>query len=117
MDKDFFIYGVPIIVSTVGVICAIILIISLRRFKNQERMKMIEQGMPIQETPTNIATYLTFGFLAIGAGIGLLVAQFLINVWDLGLPVYFASVLIGGGIGLIVSYWVQYRMNKKEREK
>ncbi len=107
---------IALVVPVIGMISFVIMLVMFRKFQNDERMGMIEKGIPFPEkTPhrISIATYLTYGFLAVGSGIGLLIAQFLDRGYGFDAPLYFALLLIGGGLGLITAYWVQYKMDKK----
>jgi len=80
-----------------------IMIILLRQFTNKERMMMIEKGAdPAQFKVVNKSGAIVFGTLAIGAGIGLMVANFLENNLQMDEVVYPAMLFIFGGIGLIL---------------
>ncbi len=79
------------------------MIVLLRQFTNKERMMMIEKGAdPAQFKVVNKSGAVVFGALAIGAGIGLMVANFLENNLNMDEVVYPAMLFIFGGIGLIV---------------
>lgn len=80
------------------------MIILLRQFSNKERMLMIEKGAdPSQfKIAGNNSTSLVLGTLAIGCGIGLVVANFLESSLGMDEVVYPAMLFIFGGIGLIV---------------
>lgn len=93
------------------------MIIFLRYFQNIERMTMIEKGLNVKDLesfksnfhlPTS--TTLKIGFLALGAGLGILIAAHVEYV--LGDVAYPALVLIFGGIGLLVSYFVGRKIEK-----
>jgi hypothetical protein len=80
------------------------MIILLRQFTNKERMLMIEKGAdPSQfKIAQNNSWPLILGALAIGAGIGLVIANFFESNLGMDEVVYPAMVFIFGGIGLIV---------------
>jgi len=85
----------------------------------RQNLAMIEKGMnPRERVKKSVPTYLKWGMLLIGAGIGLLLA-FLVETLLIPreiepVAVYFSMIAIGGGIGLVASY----RMDRKElREK
>jgi uncharacterized membrane protein len=102
------------------------MIVFLRFFKNVERMKMIEKGMDpkdlnwspeeykkyLQDSAWSKGATLKAGLLALGAGIGLITAA--ANETTFGDIGYSAFVLIGGGIGLIVSYIIQFLLDKNK---
>lgn len=91
--------------------------------RNKENMAMIERGINPREGFRKFSslTYLKYGLLMIGAGLGLLSAYML----DQSLPpvrfpgdpdrpaLYFSLIGICGGIGLLISYFIE----KKEMEK
>lgn len=80
-----------------------VMIILLRQFTNKERLLMIEKGAdPGQFRITNNSWSLVLGTLAIGAGIGLMVANFLESTFNMDEVVYPAMLFVFGGIGLIV---------------
>jgi len=83
--------------------------------KTRQNLAMIEKGMnPKEKTRRSTPTYLKWGMLLIGSGIGLLTA-FLIDTLMIPreiepVALYFSLIAIGGGIGLVASY----RMDRKE---
>lgn len=79
------------------------MVILLRSFTNKERMSMIEKGAdPTQFKGLNKSHILVVAGLAIGAGVGLLVAGFLKGALNMDDEVYPAMLFICGGIGLIL---------------
>ncbi len=94
---------------------AFAMIFGLRYLNNKENMAMIDKGLnPRIHRSKTAPTYLKWGLLLIGSGVGLLVA-FLVDT--LMIPreiepaaVYFALIAIGGGLGLVGSY----RIDRKE---
>jgi hypothetical protein len=95
------------------------MIIFLRKYENEERMAMIERGMDPKTTARpriSPSGTLRFALLAIGSGIGLLVANMLKNSELVEEEVaYFSMVLLFGGLGLLISYLVQLRQEEKEK--
>jgi len=83
--------------------------------KTRQNLAMIEKGMnPKERTRRSTPTYLKWGMLLIGAGIGLLSA-FLLDTLLIPreiepVSLYFSLIAIGGVIGLVASY----RIDRKE---
>jgi hypothetical protein len=78
------------------------MVILLRSFTNKERMAMIEKGAdPSQFKGLNKSWALVIAGLAIGAGIGLLIANFLESNLGMDEVAYPAMLFICGGLGLI----------------
>jgi hypothetical protein len=91
--------------------------------RNKEHMALIERGINPKESYKKFGslTYLKYGLLMIGCGLGLIVAYMM----DLSLPpvqsprdpdrpaLYFSLIGICGGIGLVISYFIE----KKEMQK
>jgi hypothetical protein len=96
------------------------MIVFLRYFQNIERMTMIEKGMDIKDlqglNPSfnlHTSTTLKIGFLAVGAGLGMLIAAHMEHF--LGDVAYPAFVLMFGGAGLLVSYFVSRKIEKSDK--
>jgi hypothetical protein len=90
--------------------------------RNKENMALIERGINPRESYRKFGslTYLKYGLLMIGAGIGLLSAYLLDEAmppsrhFDPDRPaLYFSLIGICGGIGLVISYFIE----KKEMQK
>ncbi len=78
------------------------MIIMLRLYTNKERMSMIEKGAdPSQFKGLSKSWILVIAGLGIGAGVGLLIANFLENNLSMDEIVYPSMLFICGGIGLI----------------
>ncbi len=111
----------PILIPIILFIGLFTMIIFLRKYENEERMAMIEKGINPGNTTKpriNPSGTLRFGLLAIGAGTGLLIGNFLERSLDLYRPVaYFSMVLLFGGTGLLVSYVIQLRQDEKEKRE
>ena len=91
---------IPIILG----IGSIVMIIYIRKYMNQERMAMIEKGVP-DEFPRNRSIFaIQFGLLFIGVGIGLLFGYMLDELFRMEEPGYFSMIFIFGGLGLVVSH-------------
>jgi len=82
------------------------MVILLRSFTNKERMSMIEKGADPSQFKgmfkgMNKSWALVIAGLAIGAGVGLLIANFLESNLGMDEVAYPAMLFICGGIGLI----------------
>ena len=97
---------VPIIIS----LGAFIMVLGLRYMNNKENMAMIEKGMePKRQTrQANPTQTLKNGLLFVGAGLGLLLAIIITNMFNLegdnGAGIYFALIAIFGGLGMLCAY-------------
>ncbi|MEO8584326.1 MAG: DUF6249 domain-containing protein [Flavitalea sp.] len=88
------------------------LIFGLVYMQKKESLAMIEKGFNPRirgSKGPEPFTYLKWGLLLVGSGLGLLAAYFI----DMSMtsrygeehpPLYFALIAIGGGVGLILSY-------------
>ena len=105
---------VPIIIS----LGAFVMIVFLRKYENEERLKMIEHGMdPHTKKPKTRGTGLKFALVAIGVGIGLLVGSVLDSSGIVYEEVaYFSMAFIFGGVGLLIGYLMEAKELKKEME-
>lgn len=87
-----------------------LMVFGLRYLENKENMAMIERGMEPrkQRRQANPSQTLKNGLLFIGAGLGLLLAIIITNVFnmdeDKGTGVFFALIAIFGGLGLLGAY-------------
>jgi hypothetical protein len=115
-----------LMIPIVAIVATNVMIFGIRYLKNQERMAMIAKGLPIKEEDgdnfygtkengepriSRLEKSLRFAFVAIGAGIGLLLAtivdhNFYANASDddMAKPYYFAFTAIGAGVGLLAAY-------------
>jgi hypothetical protein len=110
-----------IVMVIIAIIGAYVMIIYLRKYANEERMAMIEKGVDpqlfnLKKSPTT-SVPLRASLLLIGAGIGLLMANFLETVFHMDEEVvYFSMLFIWGGIGLGASYLIEERKLKAEEK-
>jgi hypothetical protein len=91
--------------------------------RNKEHMALIERGINPKESYKKFGslTYLKYGLLMIGGGIGLLSAYLIDESMPKGSfgvgperpALYFSLIGICGGIGLVISYFIE----KKEMQK
>src|ERR1043165_10134644 len=98
--------------------CGFAMIFGIVYLKTRQNLAMIDKGMnPKERTRLSAPTYLKWGLLLIGAGIGLLLAfildTLLIPRETEPVAVYFSLIAIGGGCGLVASY----RIDKKDYQK
>lgn len=107
---------VPILIS----LGAFIMVVFLRRYEKEERLKMIEHGMDphsgLQKRKGNSG--LKFALVAIGVGVGLLIGSFLDASGLVYEEVaYFSMSFIFGGIGLLTGYLIESKQLKKPEEE
>ena len=104
---------IPIIL----IIGVVIMIIYIRKYENEERMAMIDKGLDpklFAKKPGNISGALRAALLLIGAGIGLLLGNFLERSLNMDEPVaYFSMLFVFGGAGLGTAYLIEERKAKK----
>lgn len=109
---------VAITIPSVTIIGIVGLLILLRKFTNDERMAMIEKGWTLPEsksTKINPASALRWGCLFVGVGLGILVANFIASVKSESEALYPAFILFFGGFGLLISYFVQMKIDEKDK--
>ena len=97
-------------------VSALIMIVYLRKFSNQEKMAMIEKGMSpgdfkMEKSRSSIS--LRASLLLIGGGAGLLFGHFLDMAFRMEEVGYFSMLFIFGGIGLGLSYIIEEKKNKE----
>jgi len=118
---DVAVIGVFIpIVALVGIT---IVIIYLRRYKNEERMAMIEKGLnpgdldlEAASGPRSSSTLpLRSALLLIGIGTGLFIGYFLDELTRMEEVAYFSMLFIFGGLGLICSYIIEEKKRKENQ--
>ncbi len=95
--------------------------------RNKENMALIERGINTRESYKKFGslTYLKYGLLMIGAGIGLLTAYLIDesmpkNSFGIGPErpaLYFSLIGICGGIGLVISYFIERKEMGKHLRK
>jgi preprotein translocase subunit SecG len=102
-----------LIIFSIG---ALIMVVYLRKFSNQEKMAMIEKGMSpgdFKPEPRNSSISLRASLLLMGAGAGLLFGYFLDMNFRMQEVGYFSMLFIFGGIGLGLSYLIEEKKNKE----
>lgn len=104
-------------------ICMSATLFGIFYLRNKEHMALIERGINPKESYRRFGslTYLKYGLLLVGVGLGLLIAYLI----DESLPtkglhmgpqrpaLYFSLIGICGGVGLIVSYFIERKEMKK----
>lgn len=102
-----------LIIFSVG---ALIMIVYLRRFSNQEKMAMIEKGMSPGDFKMQArysAVSLRASLLLMGGGFGLLFGYFLDMNFRMQEVGYFSMLFVFGGAGLGLSYIIEEKKNKE----
>lgn len=97
--------SLPIII-TLG---AFVMVVYLRKYKNIERMAMIDKGLSpdlFKDTESKV-TPLRWSLLFIGCGIGLLLGHWLDRAFDMEEVAYFSMLFIFGGAGLGMAYVIE----------
>lgn len=97
-------------------VSALVMIVWLRKYSNQERLALIEKGMSPSELKRSSSSVgpLRFALLLIGGGIGLLAGYFLDEAFYMEEVGYFSMLFIFGGIGLGISYIIEEKKAKQE---
>jgi hypothetical protein len=105
-DKGIVALLIPITVS----LGAFLMVWGIRYLENKENMAMIERGMEPRNRRRehNPSRTLKNGLLFVGAGLGLLLAILLTNIFhfngDSEAGVFFALIAIFGGLGMLGAY-------------
>ena len=103
---------IGVFIPIIGIIGAVVVIIYLRRFQNQERMAMIDRGLSpadLKKPQEEGFGTLKFALLLIGIGLGFLVGYFIDANTRMDEMSYFSMLFLFGGIGLIVAYTIQQK--------
>jgi hypothetical protein len=103
--------GAELLVPILVPLGAFAMVFGIIYLKTRENMAMIEKGMNPKQFANRPAPYrnLKNGLLFVGAGLGLLIAFFIVNNisgHDSEI-IYFSLLAIGGGLGLISSYAIE----------
>src|SRR4030095_17115448 len=99
-------HGGEVLIPIIMFAGACAMIFGIVYLKTRQNLAMIEKGMnPKERAKRSTPTYLKWGMLLIGAGIGLLSA-FLIDTLMIPraiepVALYFSLIAIGGGLGLV----------------
>jgi hypothetical protein len=103
------------IILTLG---AYIMLVFMRKYKNIERMAMIEKGLSPdlfkEESRTGPPMSLRWSLLLIGIGIGFLLGYWLDRQFYMEETGYFSMLFIWGGLGLGAAYMVEERKTRKD---
>ncbi len=88
---------------------AFMMIWGIRYLENRENMAMIERGMePVRRRNADPSRTLRNGLMFIGAGIGLLLAILITNMFGLEegdkTGVFFGMIALFGGLGMLLAY-------------
>lgn len=100
------------IIITLG---AFIMVVYLRKYKNIERMAMIDKGLSpdLFKDVESKATPLRWSLLLIGCGLGLLSGYSLDNAFGMKDVAYFSMVFIFGGAGLGLAYIIESKKSAR----
>lgn len=104
-----------VMIPIIAIIGAVIMIIYIRKFENEERMAMIDKGLDpgiFAKKSRSTSGALRASLLLIGAGIGLLMGYFLNDAFDMEEVGYFSMLFIFGGAGLGAAYIIEERKIK-----
>ena len=108
-----------VMIPIIFIVGAVVIVVYLRKYENQERMAMIDKGVDPQffnvKRMRNNTGPLRAALLFIGAGVGLLMGYFLDRTFDMEEVAYFSMLLIFGGIGLGGSYLIEEKKIKEEK--
>jgi hypothetical protein len=107
-----------VMIPIIAIIGAVIMVIYIRRFENEERMAMIDKGLDpslFAKKQRSTSGALRASLLLMGAGIGLLLGYFLDRMFDMEQIGYFSMLLILGGAGLGAAYIIEEKKIKSER--
>jgi len=116
MSEGIIFFSIPI--------AAFIMVVAIRYLESKENMAMIEKGMSPAERrkrnhQANPTQTLKNGLLFVGAGLGLLLAIVITNMFNLNSQsstgVFFALIAIFGGAGLLAAYLYE-RKNPPRQE-
>lgn len=108
---------IGVFIPIIAIIGAVIVIIYLRRYQNEERMAMIDKGLSPADQHrrrSNTSGPLRFSLLLIGIGLGFIVGYFLDSNTNMDELSYFSMLFIFGGIGLGLSYLIEEKKAKEE---
>ena len=99
---------IPIVIS----LGAFMMIWGIRYFENKENMAMIERGMePKKRRQADPTRTLRNGMMFVGAGLGLLLAILITNIFgmhnDEGAGISFSLIAIFGGLGMLSAYFYE----------
>ena len=105
MQPQIVVFAVPI--------AAFMMVVAIRYLQNKENMSMIEKGINPSEyknnrNQSNPSQTLKNGLLFIGAGLGLLLAVLITNIFQMSdesnTAIFFSLIAIFGGAGLLGAY-------------
>jgi hypothetical protein len=111
---------VALVVPVTAIVSVVSLLAILRKFENEERMAMIEKGLtpPQKESMrVNPASALRWGCLFMGVGLGIFIANVFENMTDNNSEaLYPALIMFFGGLGLLISYYIQLKLDEKNKQ-
>lgn len=114
--------GPEILIPLVLFISTAAVIIVVRKFKNDERLALIEKGSDANifnsDMKNSSFPALRYGLLLIGAGIGILVGNIVAEARIIDdEAAVFSFLMICGGSGLFLSYFIERREAAKQKKE
>ena len=110
-----------VMIPIIALVGGFIMVVYLRKFENIERMAMIDKGVDPQffnvRKTRNTSGPLRASLLLIGAGVGLLLGEFLDQTFYMQEVGYFSMLFIFGGVGLGTSYLIEEKKIKEEKKR
>jgi len=102
----------PIIIS----LGAFVMLAYMRKFKNLERMAIIDKGLDPNMFKDELKTSgaLRGGLLLMGIGLGFLIGYWLDEVFYMDEVGYFSMLFVFGGLGLLSAYIIEEKKANKK---
>ncbi|MCE1200345.1 MAG: hypothetical protein LWW85_15370 [Marinilabiliales bacterium] len=88
--------------------------------RNRERLSLIEKGADPKlfesEKRASTGTILKWGMLMVGVGLGILLANILVNMGLDEVASYFSMIFLCGGAGLLAAYRMEQKALKNKAD-
>ena len=110
------------LIPIIGAVSMCTTIFGIYYLRNKENMALIDRGINPREGFKKFGslTYLKYGLLLIGGGLGLLSAYFIdegLGIGEERPAIYFSLIGIFGGLGLIISYFIEKKEMNRHMHK